>query len=69
MAVFPPSFGPRTCSDTEGFLCFRDTWPETEIAHRPFTLRAERWDGSLADLVVATQPVTLNLGGQLNFKK
>jgi hypothetical protein len=30
------------------------------IAHRPSTLRAERWDGSLTDLDVATQPVTLN---------
>jgi hypothetical protein len=38
------------------------------IAHRPSTLRAEMWDGSLTDLEVATQPVTLNLGGQLDVK-
>jgi hypothetical protein len=39
-----------------------------EIVHRPSTLRAERWDGSLTDLEVATQLVTLNLGGQLDVK-
>jgi hypothetical protein len=39
------------------------------IAHRPSPLGAERWDGSLTDLKVATQPVTLNLGGQLDVKE
>jgi predicted aspartyl protease len=39
------------------------------IAHRPSTLRAERWDGSLTDLEVAKQPVTLNLVGQLDVKE
>jgi hypothetical protein len=35
------------------------------IGHLPSTLRAERWEGSLTDLEVATKPVTLKLGGKL----
>jgi hypothetical protein len=39
------------------------------VAHRHSTLRAERWDGTLTDLKVATQPVTLKLDGQLDVKE
>jgi hypothetical protein len=38
------------------------------IGHRPSTLRAERWDGSLTDREVETQPV-LNLGGKLDVNE
>jgi hypothetical protein len=38
------------------------------IAFRPSTLRDERCDGSLIDLEVPTQTVTLNLDGHLDVK-
>jgi transposase InsO family protein len=36
------------------------------LARSPSLLKAERWDGSLSPLEVVKQPLTLNLGGQLD---
>jgi Aspartyl protease len=38
------------------------------LARNPSPFKAERWDGSLSPLEVVTQPLTFNLGGQLDCK-
>jgi hypothetical protein len=38
------------------------------IARNPSSFKAEQWDGSISHLEVVTQPLTLNLGGQLDCK-
>jgi hypothetical protein len=38
------------------------------LVRNPSSFKAERWDGSLSPLEVVTQPLTLNLGGQLDSK-